>query len=242
MGAYTVVFEGNRGATKGAITVKRPSEKYDDIESKNSLKLSPMQAEACMIDCPIQNGTVTVNVMAYGALNLSFCKLLEKEMQVVDGRLQLEDNMAFVAVVNRHGKGTKALHVVENFGIKKGALASTVSHDSHNLTIVYDTPENAAIAADELIAIGGGMTAVIDGKVAYTLPLPVGGLMSTLEAKELAEVASKMKEVEYDMGLTAMKNPLLRIVTLALPVIPEVKMTDNGLVDVVKKEFIPLFK
>ena len=85
------------------------------------------------------------------------------------------------------------------------------------------------------------MSAVKDEKVLYTLELPVGGLMSLKPAEELALENQKMKEADYVLGLTEMENPLLRIVTLALPVIPEVKMSDLGLVDVNKKELIPLF-
>ena len=122
-----------------------------------------------------------------------------------------------------------------------GALASTVSHDSHNLTVVYDNVDNALVACEELIKCGGGMSAVKDGNVLYTLELPLGGLMSLKPAEELSKDSEKMKEADRVLGLTEMENPLLRIVTLALPVIPDVKMSDLGLVDVVKKELIPLF-
>ena len=85
------------------------------------------------------------------------------------------------------------------------------------------------------------MSAVKDGNVLYTLELPLGGLMSLKRAEELSKDSEKMKEADRILGLTEMENPLLRIVTLALPVIPDVKMSDLGLVDVVKKELIPLF-
>ena len=120
-------------------------------------------------------------------------------------------------------------------------MASTVSHDSHNLTIVYFRPEHALAAARELIACGGGMTAVKDGKVLHTLRLEVAGLMTRLEAQELSREAAAMKEVERSLGLTDMEIPLLRIVTLALPVIPDVKMSDLGLVSVAEQKLIPIF-
>ena len=95
--------------------------------------------------------------------------------------------------------------------------------------------------AEELIRCGGGMTAVKDKTVLHTLPLEVAGLMTNLEAEELSRKASAMKEVERKLGLTDMENPLLRIVTLALPVIPEVKMSDLGLVSVAERKLIPIF-
>ena len=144
-------------------------------------------------------------------------------------------------MINRHGKGTRAVGVVKNFGLREGAVASTVSPDSHNLTVVYFNPEDGLAAAEELIRCGGGMTAVKDKTVLHTLPLEVAGLMTNLEAEELSRKASAMKEVERKLGLTDMENPLLRIVTLALPVIPEVKMSDLGLVSVAERKLIPIF-
>ena len=171
----------------------------------------------------------------------SMTRCAVEELEVKDNKVVLGEGMAFVAVINRHGKGTKALGIVKNFGSSEGAIASTVSHDSHNLTIVYFKPEDALAAAKELIAKGGGMTAVKDGVVLNTLRLEVGGLMTRLNAEELTKEAARMKEVERGLGLTAQENPLLRIVSLALPVIPDVKMSDLGLVSVAEQKIIPLF-
>ena len=98
------------------------------------------------------------------------------------------------------------------------------------------------IAANEIKRVHGGMTAVKDGRVLHTLALPVAGLLSNKPAEELALDARKMKEANRELGMTSFDNPLLRIVTLALPVIPNVKMSDLGLVDVIKKQLIPMFE
>ena len=161
-----------------------------------------------------------------------------------DGRLDLsgDENLKFVAVVNRYeGNDNLALGVVRGFGTTCGALASTVSHDSHNLTIVYDDPADALMAAEELKRVGGGMCAVKDGQILHTLELPLAGLISLKKAEDLAADSAKMKEANRKLGLTEMENPLLRIVTLALPVIPEAKMSDLGLVDVNHKKILPVF-
>ena len=116
--------------------------------------------------------------------------------------------------VNRYeGNDNIALGLVRGFGTKTGALASTVSHDSHNLTIVYDNPEEALMAAEELARTGGGMCAVKEGKILHTLALPLAGLMSLKPAEELAEDSAVMKDANRALGLTNMENPLLRIVT-----------------------------
>ena len=195
------------------------------------------------IKANIEEGFVKVNLMKYNDLLLSNTELTTEELPVKNGIIQLTDqNIKYVAVVNRHeGKDTIGLGLVRGFGTKTGALASTVSHDSHNLTIVYDTPENALKAANELIQCGGGMCAVKDGEILHTLQLPLAGLISLKPAEKLAVDNKKMKEANRILGLTEMENPLLRIVTLALPVIPNAKMSDLGLVDVLNKKIVPLF-
>lgn len=241
MNASAVFFGGNLVAENGKLTAEISHEPYE-IESRNSLVVKPLSKEDFIIHPPVQNGTVKVNVMYYDLLTNSQTSCVQKEIEVKNGELQLTENQKFVAVVNRYpNRDTIALHVMENFGTTHGALASTVSHDSHNLTIVYDTPENALAAANELIHVHGGMTAVENGAVIQTLKLEVAGLMSTLPAEELSQEAAKMKEAERCLGITAPRNPLLRIVTCALPVDPMVKMSDLGLVDVAEKKLVPLF-
>ena len=237
-----VFFGGKLVARDGRLTVEIPHREYP-LEKVNTMYVKPLSREDFVIRAPIANGTVTVNVMEYPDLTLSSTLLTTAELPVKNGELCLEgDDLKYVAVVNRHkGHDTIGLGIVKGFGTTCGALASTVSHDSHNLTIVYDTPENALLAANALIQCGGGMSAVKDGSLLHVLQLPLAGLISLKEAKDLAADSQKMKDANRALGLTGMENPLLRIVTLALPVIPNVKMSDLGMVDVLKKEFIPLF-
>ncbi|MPM93852.1 Adenine deaminase [bioreactor metagenome] len=97
------------------------------------------------------------------------------------------------------------------------------------------------LAAQEIKRVAGGMVAVEDGKILHTLALPIGGLLSYKPAETLAVDANQMKEANRRLGLKMLENPLLRIVTLALPVIPNVKMSDLGLVNVNNKTLISLF-
>ena len=131
---------------------------------------------------------------------------------------------------------------MKGFGINKGAVGSTISHDSHNLTIVYDNPDEAVLVAEDLIKLGGGLSCALDNKIKNNLQLSVAGLVSTKEANEISIQANEMKNSLREMGITEMKNPLLRIVTLALPVIPKGKMSDLGLVDVSNKKIIDVVK
>ncbi|MFV0379217.1 MAG: adenine deaminase [Anaerorhabdus sp.] len=239
-----VFVEGEQVAKDQELLVDIADKEYD-VEKINSVCIKDLVLDDLVIKAPINEGSILCNVMDYNDKKFSISKLSEIEIPVKNGILDIsfDDNLKFVAVINRYKNNDNiALHVVKNFGTNRGAIASTVSHDSHNLTIVYDNKENALVAANRLKEVGGGMVAVDNGKVLETLELPLAGLISLKDAKSVAQDAKRMKDANYSLGLTEIENPLLRIVSLALPVIPEVKMSDLGLVDVLKKELIPLFK
>ncbi|MDD6466591.1 MAG: adenine deaminase [Erysipelotrichaceae bacterium] len=213
------------------------------LETRNSIHVKELTVDDFRLQAPIDSGMVKVNVMCFDDLYSSATKVMVEELPVKDGYLDLsnDSDLKFVAVVNRYDKDNIALHVVRGFGSDHGAVASTVSHDSHNLTVVYDTAVNALVAANRLKEVGGGMCAVEDGQILHTLELPIGGLLSPKPVEELSKDAACMKEANRKLGLREMENPMMRIVTLALPVIPEAKMSDLGLINVFTKEMIPLY-
>ena len=236
-----VFFEGKLVAQDGKLLQPIEDKEYE-IETRNSVQLKELSLDDFHVDTPVENGKVNVNVMVYPNLELSSTYVEKTEFEVKDGSIVLpSDDYKFVIVLNRYGKGTIGKGIVKGFGTKKGALASTVSHDSHNLTVVYDNEKDALLVANTLKECGGGMCAAYNGTVLSTLPLPLAGLMSLKSAEELSVVSQKMKQAIVELGLTDMENPLLRIVTLALPVIPEVKMSDLGLVDVLTKKIVPFY-
>ena len=236
-----VFFEGKLVAQDGKLLQPIEDKEYE-IETRNSVQLKELSLDDFHVDTPVENGKVNVNVMVYPNLELSSTYVEKTEFEVKDGSIVLpNDDYKFVIVLNRYGKGTIGKGIVKGFGTKKGALASTVSHDSHNLTVVYDNETDALLVANTLKECGGGMCAAYNGTVLSTLPLPLAGLMSLKSAEELSVVSQKMKQAIVELGLTDMENPLLRIVTLALPVIPEVKMSDLGLVDVLTKKIVPFY-
>ena len=236
-----VFFEGKLVAQDGKL-LQPIEDKECEIETRNSVQLKELSLDDFHVDTPVENGKVNVNVMVYPNLELSSTYVEKTEFEVKDGSIVLpNDDYKFVIVLNRYGKGTIGKGIVKGFGTKKGALASTVSHDSHNLTVVYDNEADALLVANTLKECGGGMCAAYNGTVLSTLPLPLAGLMSLKSAEELSVVSQKMKQAIVELGLTDMENPLLRIVTLALPVIPEVKMSDLGLVDVLTKKIVPFY-
>lgn len=143
-----------------------------------------------------------------------------------------------VSVVERHNKnGNVALGLVQGFGIKNGALASTVAHDSHNLILVGDNEDDMILAAHTVEDFHGGLAVVAKGKVLAFLELPVAGLMSMESASFVAERYSKLLRAAGRIGCTLL-SPFMTMSFLALPVIPELKITDKGLIDV--QQFAPV--
>ena len=238
-----VFFQGELVAREGKLVVDIDSKDFE-IERRNTVYVEDLNLEDFKIKAPIDNGTIKVNIIKYSSLVSSSTELETTEIPVKDGYLDIsnDESLKFAIVINRHkGFNTKSYAIVRNFGTKEGAVGSTISHDSHNMTIVYDKAENALAIFEDLKEIGGGISSAKDGKVLNHLELQVAGLMSTKPCEELARESGIMKESLRQLGLKEIPNPLLRIATLALPVIPEVKMSDLGIIEVVTQEIIPLF-
>ncbi len=156
--------------------------------------------------------------------------------------IDVERDILKLAVVERYkNSGNIGLGFVCGIGMKKGAIASSVSHDSHNLIVVGTNDRDMAIAANRIKALGGGCIVVCDGKVLSELPLPFGGLMTNISAPDVAEQNKKLGELVAELGVNDGINPFMNMSFVALPVIPHLKMTTWGLVDVDKQELVSLY-
>jgi len=146
-----------------------------------------------------------------------------------------------MAVVERHsGSGNIGKGFVKGFGLKHGALASSVAHDSHNIIVVGVTDEDMRAAVEAVVKMGGGLAAVSDAKLLAGLPLPIAGLMSLEPVRAVRDRLERLIEITHEMG-AALEDPFMTLSFLALPVIPELKLTDKGLIDVNKFKVLPLF-
>ncbi len=158
------------------------------------------------------------------------------------GGVDVERDILKLAVIERHGKtGHKGLGFVNGLGLKKGAIASSVSHDSHNLIVLGANDEDMAIAANRIIEMGGGNVVVLDGKVIAEMSLPIAGLMSDKDAEEVACENERVRSAVYELGVPVQIEPFMNLAFLSLPVIPHLKMTPMGLVDVDKFEPTSLY-
>jgi adenine deaminase len=145
-----------------------------------------------------------------------------------------------IAVVERHrATGRVGLGFATRVGLRRGAYASTVAHDAHNVVVMGVDDEDMAACVRRLAQIGGGIVVAEGGRVRGELPLPVAGLMSD---RPLPEVHARLRELEAtlrEMGVTG-EAPFMTLSFLALSVIPDLKITDRGLVDVSRFELVPL--
>lgn len=167
---------------------------------------------------------------------------LEREPTIVDGFAVADAaaDLAKIAVVERHlATGRIGLGFVSGSGLTRGALASSVAHDAHNLVVVGMSDDDLAFAVSHLAETGGGIVAVADGRVVAECPLPVAGLLSDAPLATVIEQSLATNEAARALGWSG-ATPFLTLAFLALSVIPSLKLTDRGLVDVDRFEIVPL--
>jgi adenine deaminase len=148
--------------------------------------------------------------------------------------------MKMVVFERHHETGTKGCGFLKGFGFKKGAMAQTVSHDAHNLLVAGTNDEDMALAANTLVACGGGLCAVADGKVLALVPLPIAGLMNDLPVEEMTDLVNKLDDAWKEMGC-AINSPYMTMALIPLACLPEIRLTNRGLVDCRTFSFVDLF-
>jgi adenine deaminase len=168
--------------------------------------------------------------------------LVEKPT-VADGQViaDIDRDLLKLAVVERH-RGTEnvGLGLVRGMGLKRGALAGSVGHDAHNLTIAGCDDVSMTTAARAVGSLGGGLVAAAGDEVLAAVPLPIAGLMSDQSVESVREQMDKLVKVAHKLG-SPLHDPFMTLGFLALEVIPSLKLTDQGLVDVEKFDFVPLW-
>jgi adenine deaminase len=164
----------------------------------------------------------------------------EERPTVRDGHVVADAERAKIAVVERHhATGRIGLGLVRGFGLRAGAFASTVAHDAHNLVVVGVSDEDMTACATRLQEIGGGIAVSRDGAIRGELALPVAGLLSDEPVEDVVERLEQLQEMLRDQGVGD-EAPFMTLSFLALSVIPALKITDRGLVDVDRFELVPL--
>ena len=203
---------------------------------KNTVKVAPVSADTFTIKL---NGTrARVIGLQEGTL---VTKNLVEEVTSRNGDVVLDGtDLLRLAVVERHfASGRAGLGLVKGYGLKNGAAATTVSHDSHNIIVVGDDKQAMADAVEELKRIGGGMTLVHGGKI-MSVPLDIAGLMSSAPAEKHVRLSAELYKAAYEAGVNRGIEAFMTLSFLALAVIPELRLTDRGLFDVNAFGFTPI--
>ncbi|MCC0684482.1 adenine deaminase [Clostridioides sp. ZZV14-6345] len=157
----------------------------------------------------------------------------------VDGYFVPNEEYSKLCVIERHRMtGNISIAPLKGFGIKNGAIATTVAHDSHNILVAGDNDDDILVAINYLKEIQGGYVIVSNGKVIAHLSLQVAGLISTLTAEEVQETTDNMLEIARKMGVPKYVDPFITLSFMALPVVPQIRLTDLGLFDVEGFKFI----
>jgi adenine deaminase len=236
----TVIARGKMVAENSRLLVKLPASKYPK-QARASVNLArPLTAED--FNVPSAGGTVQVNVIGV-VENQAPTQHLQRELASLDGRVpaDLAQDVAKVGLVERHhGTGQVQVGFVHGFGLNAAcAMASTVAHDSHHMIVVGTSDADMALAANELARVGGGQIVVREGEILALIELPIAGLMSD---QPVASVAAKMEAVLAALRVCGctMNNANMQLSLLALVVIPELRISDKGLVDVNHGKVIPL--
>jgi adenine deaminase len=237
-----VFVKGRMVVSDGELKEKIEAKTYP-IEKINTVRLKEKPTiEDFRIKC--SGDKAQVNVMAYDIEVPIITQLETIKVNIKDGYIDISNDadLATLTVFERHGKnGNKKTGIVKNLGIKKGAIASTVSHDCHNLVVLGKNENDMILACETLIKTGGGIVCVLDGKIEAIIELPIAGLLSDKPVKELAKKTALLKQKMRELGMVS-SCLLLQVATLSLPVIPEVRLSDIGLVDVNNKKVIPIIK
>ena len=238
-----VIINGQLVSDSGKLTVDIPSMVYPDF-SKSTMKLKrPLQSDDFIIPAPANSkDTIKTRVMEIIEAKVGIIAR-ELFLPIVKGNVtgDLSQDVAKVAVVERHNKsGSIGKGFVTGFHIKEGAVASTVSHDAHNLLIVGTNDEDMALAGNTLATAGGGMVVVKNGEVIALLPLPIAGLISEESAETIADLVGKLDEGWKTLGCDLV-SPFMTMALIALAVLPELRLTNKGLVDTINFKMVDLF-
>ncbi|MEP2891993.1 adenine deaminase [Tateyamaria sp.] len=237
-----VIARGKTVAIDGELTVTCPHLDWPESARQTVHMGRPKTATDFEIKAPEGRNSVTANVIGV-VENQAPTKALKRDMPVSDGKVESHGDTCQIALVERH-QGTENVTnaLVAGFNYQgKMAMASTVAHDSHHMIVVGTDRDQMALAANRLAEVGGGVTIYRDGQELALVELPIAGLMSDRPAREVAAKADKLVQAMVDCGCT-LNNAYMQHSLLALVVIPELRISDLGLVDVRTFEFIPILE
>jgi adenine deaminase len=235
----SVYKDGRQVVHQGELTDPAWHSSDGPFKPGRPLSIAPLQADDFRILHP--GGRARIIELVPGQI-ITRCRM--EEVPSINGFIKTapENDQLKLAVVERHAaSGNIGLGLVRGFGLKKGALASSVAHDSHNVIVTGVTDDEICRAVEVVRDMGGGLAVVRGHETLASVPLEIGGLMSRLPLETLVPKLKIIKMAAAELGCP-LEEPFMALSFLALPVIPELKLTDKGLVDVNRFDIVPLFE
>ena len=237
-----VFVHGRLVARTGALLVDLPSFPYPR-EARQSVHLAvPVTERTLRVAAPPDRNEIEVRVIEI-VPQQTLTRATSRILPIAAGAVAADprQDVAKLAVIERHrATGTVGLGFVTGFGLKTGAVASTVAHDSHNLLVLGTNERDMVLAANRLAEAGGGEIVVRDGRVLAFLPLPIAGLLSDRPVAEVQEQVEALAQAWRELG-SPIESPFMTMALLSLPLIPELRLTNRGLVDVTRFELVKPF-
>ena len=234
-----VIFEGKVVAKSGSLLEKCEVSQYPDWIKRTVTLKRPVTKKS--FELPSKSGSTAAKVHVIDLIDKQIInKDAVAELKVANGFIQsdIEKDILKMAIAERYGKnGNIGIGFVRGFGLKKGALAYSMSHDHHNIVVVGTNDEDMAVAVQTVAQMQGGLCAVCGGNVRNKMCLPIGGLMSEKDADEVMNALDILNQTAKDMGCP-LDAPFMTLSFVSLPTVPELGLTDKGLVDVLNHRLI----
>ncbi len=232
------VFKDGKLVAENGNMLSRPIQRKKGPKHLGSFRVKPFKKDALLLRS-VQSLVKVIQLIPEQIVT----KKAMQRVPLKDGvaHPNVKEDILKIAVVERHkATGNIGIGFVQGFGLKKGAIGSSVAHDSHNIVLVGTNDADMLKAVEVLQTMKGGLAAVSDGKVLASLPLPIAGLMSEASVAEVNTQLEAVQRAAKNLGCK-IPDPFMTLSFLSLPVIPELKLTDKGLVDVNQFKFVPLF-
>lgn len=236
-----VIFEGEIVAEHGKLVKECPVGAYPDWIKDTVILKNPITPESFEVHTDATGDTVDIHVIDMIPRQIVNHHAIQT-VKVEDGQIKanIEQDILKLAVVERYGKnGNVGIGFVRGFQLQRGAMAYSMSHDHHNIVVVGTNDEDMAVAVNEVARLHGGLCTACDGKVLSSMELPIGGLMSEWTADEVMDRMDQLNVDAQSLGCQ-MSAPFMSLSFVSLPTVPDLGLTDKGLVDVLAHKLIPL--
>ncbi len=236
-----VIFEGKVVASDGELLEECRVSDYPEWIKKTVILKNEITSDSFRAVSKITDGTTNIHVIDMIPRQIINHHII-KEMKVKNGSVlsDAEQDILKLAVVERYGKnGNVGVGFVRGFQLKKGALAYSMSHDHHNIVVVGTNDEDMAVAVNEVARLNGGLAVACNGGILNSMELPIGGLMSEKTAEEVMAQLDILNADAKKMGCE-MEAPFMSLSFISLPTVPDLGLTDKGLVDVLEHKLIEL--